>query len=111
MASRTVSKEDNVHVVTRFILLFHDHPITLQFLQLNHNSQFLLSLAKENYCPKSSVFQQLRTITRYANGCCFKKLTRELQSYEELLEIAVHSNPMLHSLLEMMDFVVQGPLL
>ncbi len=52
------------HIVTRFILLFHNHPMCTQFLQLCHNSVFLLQLAGEGYFPESPLFQQLRTILR-----------------------------------------------
>ncbi len=51
------------HLITKFILLFHNHPICMQFFQLPHNSTFLFQLAKENYFPESPTFQNLRTIS------------------------------------------------
>ncbi len=65
------------HLVTTFILLFHNHPMIAQFLRLPHNSIFLMQLAKENYFPTSPLFQQLQTIHQLVytinsntNGCC-----------------------------------------
>ncbi len=52
------------HIVTKFILLFHNHVACIKFLAICHNSLFLIQLAKKNYFPNSPLFQQLRHIHR-----------------------------------------------
>ncbi len=59
------------HLVTKFIILFHNNPLCIQFLTLFHNSQLLFQLAKKDAFLDAPLFQKLRHLlaTRsFSNG-------------------------------------------
>ncbi len=60
-----MQQEDYVHhLVTKFILLFHNNPLIIPFLKLPHNSSFLFQLTEEELYPASPLFQQLQAMNR-----------------------------------------------